>query len=66
VHAVTNAVAIAVYGASWVARRRGRHRAGARLALTGAAVSGVGAYLGGHMTEARQVASHHPAYDDAS
>lgn len=66
VHAVTNAVAIAVYGASWVARRRGRHRAGARLALTGAAVSGLGAYLGGHMTEARQVASHHPAYDDAS
>lgn len=65
VHAVTNGVAISVYAASWFARRRGRHRTGARLALAGAAISGVGAYLGGHLTEARKVASHHPAYDDA-
>ena len=65
VHAVTNGVAIGVYAASYVARRRGRHRAGVRLALAGAAVSGVGAYLGGHLTEARKVASHHRAYDVA-
>lgn len=65
VHAVTNAVAISAYAASWVARRKGRHGTGARLALAGATVSGVGAYLGGHLTEARKVASHHPAYDDA-
>ncbi len=65
VHAVTNGVAISVYAASWLARRRGRHGAGARLALLGAAVSGAGAYLGGHLTEARKVASHHPAYDTA-
>ena len=64
VHAVTNAVAIGVYTASWIARRRDRHRTGARLALAGAAVSAVGAYLGGHLTEARNVASHHPAYDE--
>ena len=56
VHAVTNGVAIGVYAASWTARRRGRHGAGARLALAGATVSGVGAYLGGHLTEARKVA----------
>jgi hypothetical protein len=65
VHAVTNAVAISVYAASWTARRNGRHRTGARLALAGATVSGVGAYLGGHLTEARKVSSRHPAYDNA-
>ena len=65
VHAVTNAVAISAYAASWVARRKGRHGTGVRLALAGATVSGVGAYLGGHLTEARKLASHHPAYDDA-
>ena len=66
VHAVTNGVAIGLYAASWVARARGRHGAGVRRALAGAVVSGAGAYLGGHLTEARKVASHHPAYDDAS
>lgn len=63
VHAVTNAAAIGVYAASWLARRRGRHGTGARLALAGAAVSAVGAYLGAHLVETRKVASHHPAYD---
>ena len=64
VHAVTNGVAVGVYTASWLARRRGRHGTGAGLALAGAAVSGVGAYLGGHLAEARKVASRHPAFDD--
>jgi hypothetical protein len=63
VHAVTNGVAIGVYAASWFARLRGRHGTGVRLALAGAAVSGVGAYLGGHLAEVRQVASRHRAYD---
>ncbi|MGZ4436128.1 MAG: DUF2231 domain-containing protein [Nocardioidaceae bacterium] len=65
VHAVTNGLAIGIYAASWVARQRGRHGTGARLALAGAAVSGAAAYLGGHLTEGRKVASHHPAYDEA-
>jgi hypothetical protein len=65
VHAVTNGVAISIYAASWLARRGGRHRTGARLALAGAAVSAVGGYLGGHLVEARKVASRHPAYDHA-
>jgi hypothetical protein len=65
VHAVTNGLAISIYAASYVARRRGRHRAGARLALAGAAVSSVGAYLGGHLTEGRKVASRHRAYEDS-
>jgi hypothetical protein len=66
VHAVTNAAAIGMYAASWVARRRGRHGAGVGLALAGAATSGVGAYLGGHLVGARKVASRHPAFDGAS
>ena len=64
VHAITNGVAIGVYAASWIARKRGRHGTGAGLALAGAAVSGAAAYLGGHLAEARKVASHHPAFDD--
>ena len=64
VHATTNAVAIGVYAASWVARRNGRHGTGAGLALAGAAVSGVGAYLGGHLAVARKVGSRHPVYVD--
>ena len=66
VHAVTNGIAISVYAASWIARRRGRDGTGVRLALAGAALSGGAAYLGGHLTEARKVASHHPAYDEPS
>jgi hypothetical protein len=66
VHAATNGVAIGVYAASWAARRRGRHGKGVGLALAGAAVSGLGAYLGGHLAQARRVASRHAAYDDVS
>ena len=66
VHAVTNGVAISIYAASWVARHRGRHGSGARLALAGAAVSGLGAYLGGHLAAARNVGSHHLAYAETS
>jgi hypothetical protein len=66
VHAVTNGVAIGAYAASWVARRRGRHGTGRRLALAGTSVAGVGAYLGGHLAAARKVGTHHPAYDAAA
>ena len=66
VHAVTNAVAISIYAASWNARRQGRHGSGARLALAGATVSGVGAYLGGHLASARKVGSRHPAFAENS
>jgi hypothetical protein len=65
VHAATNGVAVVAYAASWNARRKGRHYQGAGLALAGAAVSGAGAYLGGHLAIARKVGSRHPAFDDA-
>ena len=63
VHAVVNGAAIGMYAASWMARRRGRQSKGVRLGLAGMALTGLGGYLGGHLTEARKVASHHPAYD---
>jgi len=65
VHAGINGLTIGIYAASWVARRRGQHRTGAGLALGAAAVSGVGAYLGGHLAASRKVATHHPAYAPA-
>jgi hypothetical protein len=64
VHAAVNALAIGTYAASWHARRRGRHDTGAKLALAGAAASGLGAYLGGHLAIARKVGSHNPAFDN--
>ena len=64
VHAVSNGLAIGIYASSWALRKRGRHRAGATLALAGSAVSGLGAYLGGHLATTRKVGSHHPAYDE--
>ena len=66
VHAVTNAVAISLYAASWASRRRGRHGSGARLALAGAAVAGAGGYLGSHLALARKLGTRHPAYGGAS
>jgi len=65
VHAAANGLVISLYAASWSARRRGQHGVGARLALAGAAVSGVGAYLGSHLATARKVGSHHAAFDEA-
>ena len=61
-HAVTNAVAISMYAASWVARRRGRHGSGVGLAVAGAAVVTVGGYLGAHLAVARKLGSRDAAY----
>ncbi len=66
VHATANGVAIMTYAASWLARRSGRHRTGARLALVGAAVAGVGGYLGSHLSLARKVGSRDPAFQETS
>lgn len=55
VHAVANWSTIAVYVASWQARRRGEHVRGAALALVGAGGLGVGGYLGGHLAYSQAV-----------
>jgi len=49
VHAVANGTATALYAASWLARRNGRHAKGRALALTAAAAASAGGYLGGHL-----------------
>jgi nitrite reductase/ring-hydroxylating ferredoxin subunit/uncharacterized membrane protein len=48
-HALGNVTALALYGGSWLARRRGRRATGVRLAMLGAAaISGAG-FIGGHL-----------------
>lgn len=49
VHALANTVTTLLYGASWLARRRGDYARGRRLALAGAGGLAVGGYLGGHL-----------------
>jgi nitrite reductase/ring-hydroxylating ferredoxin subunit/uncharacterized membrane protein len=51
VHASANAVAVTLYAASLLARRRGR--SGRALAYAGFSVAGLGAYLGGHLSYAQ-------------
>lgn len=48
-HAAGNTVALACYGLSWLARRRGDHRRGVALGLLGGAVATGSAYVGGHL-----------------
>ncbi len=64
VHALANTTALTLFTASYLARRRGRHARGVVLGLAAHAGTGLGGYLGGHLTEARKVSSRHPAYDE--
>lgn len=65
VHAVSNGLAVGTYAASWKARRRGQRAKGAGLALAGAAISSLGAYLGAHLTVARDVGTRDPVFTPA-
>jgi uncharacterized membrane protein len=47
VHAVGNDIAIVLFGASWLARVRGRHGRGVRLALLGNLATAAAGHLGG-------------------
>jgi nitrite reductase/ring-hydroxylating ferredoxin subunit len=49
VHAATNSVALGLYVASMVARRRGNSISARRLSFAGLAAVSAGAYLGGHL-----------------
>ena len=62
VHANANTVGLAIYAASWVARKRGRRGAGVALALLGSTFATVGGYLGGHLATARKVGTRDPAF----
>lgn len=55
VHAALNSTTLGIYGASWLARRRGHHATGALLALAGLAVTATAGWLGGHLSYAMGV-----------
>ena len=54
--------AIGLYAASYVSRRRGSGAVGTRLGLAGVAAAGIAAYLGGHLSTARNVGTRDPAF----
>jgi nitrite reductase/ring-hydroxylating ferredoxin subunit/uncharacterized membrane protein len=53
VHAAANVTATALYGLSFVARRRGHRARGVALGLAGAAAATAGGFLGGHLAYRR-------------
>lgn len=55
VHALANVATAALYGTSWLARRRGEDGQGRKLAFAGAATMVVGGYLGGHLSYSQGV-----------
>lgn len=64
VHAAANAVALACYAASWLARRKGHRGRGVLLALAGSGATTVGGYLGGHLSYRRGAGVARTAFED--
>lgn len=62
-HALGNILAVSLYSASFVQRRRGRRGAGRALSLAGAAVATGGAYLGGHLVYRQVIGPSQAALD---
>jgi len=62
-HAVANSAALALYGASLAARRRGDRSKGVALGLAGAGALGFAGYLGGHLTYAQGVGVDQTVFD---
>jgi nitrite reductase/ring-hydroxylating ferredoxin subunit len=62
-HAVGNAAATMLYGASWIARRSGSRKLGVALSFAGAGVATATAYLGGHLVYGKGVGVDVTAFD---
>jgi uncharacterized membrane protein len=60
VHATVNTTAMALYAASFVARRRGRHGPAVALGITGGVTATIGGYFGGHLSLARKAGTRDP------
>lgn len=63
VHAVANSVALGLYTASLLSRRRGARGRGVALALAGAGALTAGGYLGGHLAYAQGVGVDQTTFD---
>jgi len=63
VHAATNSVALSLYTASLLARRRGSRGRGVALGLAGAGVLTAGGFLGGHLSYAQGVGVDQTTFD---
>lgn len=64
VHATSNVTAVALNGASFVARKLGRRQLGRRLTMSSAAALALGGYLGAHLAYVRGVGVSHAAFDE--
>lgn len=62
-HAVTNSAALALYGASLRARKRGSRGKGVALGFVGAGALGLAGYLGGHLTLVNGVGVDQTTFD---
>jgi nitrite reductase/ring-hydroxylating ferredoxin subunit/uncharacterized membrane protein len=65
VHAGANAVALALYANSSVARKRGRRLRGWWLSTSGFGMATISAYLGGHLSFGKGVGVDHTAFEEA-
>lgn len=63
VHAAGNSVALALYSASLISRRRGARGTGAVLSALGAGVLMTGGYLGGHLSLRRGIGPDQTVFD---
>jgi nitrite reductase/ring-hydroxylating ferredoxin subunit/uncharacterized membrane protein len=63
VHALGNSTALALYGMSWLARRRDRRITGRALGALGFGVAGGSAWLGGHLSFVRGVGVNQTAFE---
>jgi nitrite reductase/ring-hydroxylating ferredoxin subunit len=64
VHAGSNAIALSLYASSLAARRRGSHGRGKLLGAAGAAVLGLGGFLGGHLSFTQGVGPNQTVFDE--
>lgn len=62
VHALTNATGIALFCASYRARRRNHRGRGAMIGLAGLTCVGAGGYFGGHLASVRKMSSVNPGF----
>lgn len=62
-HALGNVLAVALYGASYLARREGKWRAGRATAVLGAAAMTAAGFLGGHLSYRKGLGVDHTAFE---